>query len=138
MRKITIDLNVILDFLGHRRGHCEAAVIYDLCATKRIKGLLCAHEVTTLSYFLFKELKDPDNVRMIITEILDTFSTIPVTETILRGALTSAITDFEDAVVEISSLKQNVDFIVTGNLSDFAECRVPAISPKQFLQELDD
>ena len=63
---------------------------------------------------------------MIITEILDTFSTIPATETILRGVLSPAIAGIENAVVEIGSLEHNVDFIVTENLSDFAEWRVPA------------
>ena len=41
-------------------------------------------------------------------------------------SLSSAIAGIENAVVEIGSLEHNVDFIVTENLSDFAEWRVPA------------
>ena len=100
----------------------EASVVqqsFEVCILKGIKGFLCAHEVS--------ELRNPQKVRMIITKILGIFSAIAITETILRAALDSAIADFEDAVVEISSLKHQIDFIVTTNLSDFSDCRIPAI-----------
>ena len=137
MRKAVVDLNVLLDFLGRRPGHEEAARLYDLCVTRKLKGFLCAHEITTLAYFLSKDLKNDAKVRTILTDVLDVFTTIPATETMLRDALDSSISDYEDAVIEVSALKQKVDCVVTGNLADFRKARIPALTPSQFLVELD-
>ena len=135
MRKIVVDLNVLLDFFGRRSGHEEAAGVYDLCVRRKLKGFLCAHEITTLAYFLFKDLKDNSKVRTILTDVFDVFTTIPATESVLRDALDSSIADYEDAVIEVSALKHKVDCIVTGNLSDFRKGRVPPLTPSQFLVE---
>jgi predicted nucleic acid-binding protein len=52
MRTILIDLNIIIDYLDKRPGHEKALEIIIQCCLKKVKGYLCAHEVTTLSYFL--------------------------------------------------------------------------------------
>ncbi|GAH16573.1 unnamed protein product [marine sediment metagenome] len=133
MKKILVDLNVILDFLNKRNDHFEAAEIVDLCIEKKIKGYICAHEITTLAYFLIKEEKDNNKLKFIINRILDIFSTISITETILREALDSRIKDYEDAVIESSCLKNEIDYIVSRNLKDFKNSRIKAISPKEYM-----
>lgn len=134
MKKVTVDLNVLLDFLNKRENHRQAALIVDLCVKKRVKGHLCAHEFTTLSYFLHKEHGNIQRVRYTLTSLLNIFTTIPVTEKILRDSLDSPISDFEDAVVEVSSLKKKVEYIITRDMSDFNSSRVKALTPSQFLQ----
>ncbi|UCH97408.1 MAG: PIN domain-containing protein [Candidatus Aminicenantes bacterium] len=134
MKKVTIDLNVLLDFLNKREDHRQAALIVDLCVKKRVKGYICAHEFTTLSYFLHKERGNIQRVRYALTSLLDIFTTIPVTEKILRDSLDSPINDFEDAVVEVSSMKKKVEYIITRDMSDFNSSRVKALTPSQFLQ----
>ena len=135
MKKILIDLNVLLDFLNKRNDHFEAAKIVDLCIKKKIKGYICAHEVTTLAYFLTKEEKYNNQLKSIINRILDIFLTISITETILREALDSRIKDYEDAVIESSCLKNEIDYIVSKNLKDFKNSRIKAISPKEYITE---
>ena len=39
MKKIVIDLNVLMDFLFKREEHVSAAKIIDLCVLKRINAL---------------------------------------------------------------------------------------------------
>ncbi|GHU61483.1 hypothetical protein FACS189445_3520 [Spirochaetia bacterium] len=46
MKNITIDLNIILDFLFKREGHEKAAELLKYCANNKAKGYLCAHEIT--------------------------------------------------------------------------------------------
>ena len=133
MKKILIDLNVLLDFLNKRNEHLDAAKIVDLCIGKKIKGYLCAHEVTTLAYFLTKERHK--RAKSIIGRILDIFSIISVTEEILREALDSRIKDYEDAVIESSCINNGIDYIVSRNLKDFKNSRIKAISPKEFITE---
>ena len=104
-----------------------------MCVEKKISGYICAHEVTTLSYFLLKEQKDRTKVINTITALLDIFNVIPVDETILRDSIISPISDYEDAVIEVSSMKSNIDFIISRNISDFKSSRIPTYTPEQFL-----
>lgn len=134
MKKVTVDLNVLLDFLNKRENHGQAALIVDLCVKKQVKGHLCAHEFTTLFYFLHKEHGNIQCVRYALASLLNIFTTIPVTEKILRDSLDSPVNDFENAVVEVSSMKKKVDYIITRDMSDFASSRVKALTPSQFLQ----
>jgi len=132
MKKILIDLNIILDFLNKRNFHHEAAQLINMCVEKKVSGYICAHEVTTLSYFLLKEQKDKNKVINTITALLDIFNVISIDESILRDSLISPITDYEDAVIEVSSMKINIDYIISRNISDFKLSRIPTYTPEQF------
>ncbi len=132
MKKILIDLNIILDFLNKRNFHQEAAQLINMCVEKKLSGFICAHEVTTLSYFLLKEQKDKTKVINTITALLDIFNIIPIDESILRDSLISPIADYEDAVIEVSSMKTNIDYIISRNISDFKSSRIPTYTPEQF------
>ena len=133
MIKVTIALNVILDFLNKREDHMQAARIFDLCSKNIIAGYICAHEITTLAYFLMKSHNDSSKVKYVLGELFDLFHTIPVTESILREALNSKINDYEDAVIEISSLKNEINYIITRNLNDFKHSNVKPLSPSEFV-----
>jgi hypothetical protein len=103
-----------------------------MCVEKKLSGYICAPEVTTLSYFLLKEQKDKTKVINTITALLDIFHVIPIDESILRDSLISPIADYEDAVIEVSSMKTNIDYIISRNISDFKSSRIPTYTPEQF------
>lgn len=132
MKKVLIDLNIILDFLNKRNFHQEAAKLINLCVEKKLEGYICAHEVTTLSYFLLKQEKYTAKVINTITMLLDIFNVISLDEIILRDSLISPIADYEDAVIEVSSVKTNINYIISRNISDFKHSRIPTYTPEQF------
>ena len=132
MKKVLIDLNIILDFLNKRNFHQEAARLINMCAENVLTGYICAHEVTTLSYFLFKDQKDKNKVVTTISTLFDIFQIIPIDETILKASLLSPITDYEDAVIEVSAVKFNIDYILSRNISNFKLSRIPTYTPEQF------
>ena len=132
MKKVLIDLNIILDFLNKRNFHQEAAQLLNRCVEGKLSGYICAHEITTLSYFLFKEQKDENKVAAIISSLLDIFHVIPIDETILKNSLLSPITDYEDAVIEVSAVAFDIDYILSRNISDFKQSRIPVYTPEQF------
>lgn len=137
MKKVLIDLNVLLDFLNKRESHEYAAEVVDLCVTKKIRGYVCAHEITTLAYFLLKEYSNREKVRFVLNELLNIFTILPVAVAVLRNALNSRIDDYEDAVIEECGITEKVDVIITRDLSDFTKSRVPAQSPGEFLAGFD-
>ena len=132
MKKVLIDLNIILDFLNKRNFHEEAANIINMCVEKKLFGFIAAHEITTLSYFLLKEKKDKNKAADIISALLDMFNIIPIDEKILREALFSPVKDYEDAVIEVSSVKNSIDYITSRTLGDFKSARVQVFTPEQF------
>ncbi|MGI5064593.1 PIN domain-containing protein [Treponema putidum] len=136
MKKVLIDLNIILDFLNKRNFHEEAANIINMCVEKKLSGFIAAHEITTLSYFLLKEKKNKNKAAETITAFLDIFNIIPTDEKILREALFSPVKDYEDAVIEVSAVKNGIDYIISRNLADFKSARVQVCTPEQFFIKL--
>jgi hypothetical protein len=133
MKTALLDINVILDWLEMRPEYEQAVELVNQCALGKTIGYLCAHEVTTLSYFLFKNLKNKEMAVNIIARVLNMFTIIALDANILEHALHSAMADYEDAVIEQSALDTQIDYIVTRNLKDFAASSVPALSPSAFL-----
>jgi hypothetical protein len=136
MQKVLVDINIILDCLNQRNFFEAATTVIDFCETQTLLGFVGAHEITTLSYFLNQTDKNMARVRKILLNILDIFSVIPIDDDILREALTSPLTDYEDAVLEVSAVAENLDCIITRNLSDFVKSRIPALTPEAFLDAL--
>jgi predicted nucleic acid-binding protein len=138
MKNITIDSNIIMDFLFKRDGHEKAAEIFKHCSKKKINGFICAHEITTLSYFLEKSIKDKNKKIKAISGIMKRFKVIEINEELLNSALYSAIDDFEDAVIEVSSKAKEVDYIITRNIKDFKKSQIKAITPEELLAIVSD
>jgi predicted nucleic acid-binding protein len=134
MKKVLVDINILLDCLNQRNYYHAAAGLIDACEAGTLDGFLGAHEITTLSYFLNKSYKDKTQVKEILTAILDIFSVVPADESILRAALASNITDFEDAVLACSAEKVPAAYIITRNISDFKNSPIPAVTPEIFLE----
>ena len=107
MKRVVIDINIFMDFLFKRDGHEKVAEIFKHCIKRNIMGFSCAHEITTLNYFLSKSDKDKIKIKKTISGIMKRFKVIAINEDILNKALFSEIDDFEDAVIEISSKENN-------------------------------
>jgi len=133
MKSITVDLNIIMDFLFARPGHQNVAEAFTYCNTKKIRMHLCAHELTTLFYFLDKNVNDRKKAVKVIALLLKRFSIIEINKSLLEKALYSGITDFEDAVIDVSSNRKKVDYIITRNKKDFSKGLVKAINPEELL-----
>ena len=138
MNAVLLDVNVFLDYFLDRNGSEEAKEIINLCYQKSIYGHVSAHEITTLSYFLEKGVADKNKVTEIISKILKIFTVIETNETILWKALLSDVTDYEDAVIEVSAIEKRIDYIITKNIKDFEKSEIKAILPKDFLQYYTD
>jgi predicted nucleic acid-binding protein len=133
MKKIVIDINIFMDFLFKREGHEKVVEIFKQCIKGNVAGFSCAHEITTLNYFLNKSNKDKVKVRKTISGIIKRFKVIATDEEILTKALHSGIDDFEDAVIEVSSKENEAEYILTRNTKDFKKSMVKAITPEELL-----
>jgi len=136
MKTILIDLNIILDYLQDRDGCEKAGELFAKCFQGKLKGYVCAHEITTLAYFLGKTRKNRTENMKIISRILQIFDVIEIDKTILEKAVLSNITDFEDAVIVESAKEKKIDSIITRNIKDFKNSQIPAVTPEEYLARL--
>ena len=133
--KAIIDINVIMDWIYKREEHEFAAKVVSLCAKKKADGFICAHEVTILSYFLEKDIKDRKKYLQILSKVMKIFSVLDLNAKILNRSLKSKIKDYEDAVIEQSALLNRCNSIITKNTKDFMSGKIPSITPKDFLKQ---
>ena len=135
MKTILVDLNVILDYLLNRDGCENAEELLAKCFRKELNGFVCAHEITTLSYYLEKTCKDRTENLKIISRIMQIFDVIEIDKAILEKAVFSNITDFEDAVIVESAKMKKIDCIVTRNIKDFRNCPILVMLPEEYLKK---
>ena len=133
MKNIVIDINILMDFLFKRQGHEKIAEIFKICSKGNIRGFICAHEITTLYYFLNKTVRDKRKIKKSLSGIMSQFTIIETNANLLNKALYSEINDFEDAVIEVSAKEKNAEYIVTRNIKDFKKSIVKAITPEELL-----
>ena len=104
MKHLFLDTDVILDFLGERKPFAHfAAQIFLGAHNGQFKLYTSSNSITTAYYILCKYV-DEKEARRQITNLLDYLQVMPVTDNILRQALNSEFTDFEDAVQHQSAL----------------------------------
>lgn len=132
MKKVVIDINVLVDLGFQRDGFKAAEKVIDICLGEGIKGYVCSHEITTLAYLLQKKF-EMKKVKYFLDEILDMFKVVSSNNEILRLAIDSEIDDYEDAVIEVSAWKEEINYIITRNLKDFKNGRIEALSPEEFI-----
>jgi predicted nucleic acid-binding protein len=133
MKNTVIDINIFMDFLFKRQGHENVFEVFRFCMKGNIEGFICAHEITTLCYFLDKVKKDKSQIKKIISRLMKRFTVIEINKELLNKALNSEIDDFEDAVIEVSAIDRNIDYIITRNIKDFKKSIIPVKTPEELL-----
>ena len=74
--------------------------------------------------------KSIENIR----KLRKIISILSIDEEIVDEALLSDNKDFEDAIQYIASEKNNIDFIITRNKSDFKNSKLPVLNAEEFLR----
>ncbi|MFZ5863234.1 MAG: PIN domain-containing protein [Nitrospirota bacterium] len=135
MKRVLYDLNVVLDVLLRRDPHFPASsVALDAVGQGRVRGYLAAHAVTTLAYFLEKELSATKS-RRVLSELLSKVQVAALTDAAIHRALALGFHDFEDAVTAACAEEAGVSVIVTRNVGDFRKSPIPAVLPSLFVAD---
>lgn len=129
MRRILVDLNVILDVLLDRRPHADAAArIWAAVEARQVSGFVPSHAMTTIHYLVGRE-KGPHEARRLVERLLNVFQVVPAGEQLLRDALALPFSDFEDAVCAACAASAGCDVLVTRDVSGFRKSPVPVFTP---------
>lgn len=131
--KVFIDANILID-ISARADQYPASVktINDLIERKGCSLWLSAVSINNVEYILFK-LIGKERTRKFLEFIYDHFVIIPFRKSIFIKAMARNASDFEDAIQMSSAEQFHVDWVVTRNGDHFRDCRVPVVSPDEFL-----
>jgi predicted nucleic acid-binding protein len=131
MRKLFLDTNVILDFLGNRKPFAEhAAIIFDQAEKGKLSIYVSALSFSNLYYILHKATNHK-KAMLLITTLNDLVNVVKVDQQIIDEAINSGFKDFEDAIQDSCAAKiKQLDALITRNLKDFKNSKVSTLSPK--------
>lgn len=133
-KNVFIDTNILVDLIADRKPFTENAIlVFDNCLKSDIKIYTTSHAIATLHYIV-KKIVSEKELRLIISDLLNTMSVIAVTESILKKSLKSNHKDFEDAIQIVSAQSiDEIDCIITRDLKDYKNAEIDIFTPDEFL-----
>ena len=134
--RVLVDTDVILDFLLERPGFVDnAQAIWEANSRGDLDGYIAA--ITPINvFYLARKLKGIDTARLLVNEMLSMWRICPVDDLVLKAAVASGLSDYEDAVQQASAHAQGIEVLVTRNLSDYRQATIEVLSPQEFLSRL--
>ena len=133
MRRVLFDSDILLDVLAQRQPFVVAsAQALNTVTQAQVQGYVCGHAVTNIFYILRRQVGS-EAARELLSRLLQHLQVANVTDEVIRAALQSSMTDFEDAVTSEAANAAGVEVIVTRNTLDFVASVIPAVLPEEFL-----
>ncbi len=137
--KALIDTCVVMDFLQNREPFfADAYDILRFATIEKFDGFITAKSAADIHYLTRRcthsvaVSRERLIVLLIIVGLLDT------TAEDVCHALSSNISDFEDAIMIETGIRCRMDCIVTRNTKDYSQKRLSIYTPAEFLRELDN
>lgn len=135
MKKIFVDTNVVIDLLSRREPFFnEAAELFSLADKKKIELSVSALTFANTSFVLLKQM-DANKAKEVLRKLRLILKVLALDDKIIGLALNDAtFADFEDGLQYFSAIEAEQDIIITRNLSDFKNSKLPTMSAKQFVK----
>ena len=132
---LLIDTNIIIDILQDRPQFVEnSARIINGIKNKEFKGIIAAHSLTNLWYIL-RKTHSQEARRDLILSLLGFLEVATLSGQKIKNALLRYdFSDFEDCLQDECAAEFCADYIITRNPKDFANSKVQALTPEEFLK----
>ena len=135
--RVLLDTCVIIDALQAREPFGEAAQeIFMAAANKLFTGCITAKSSTDIYYLTHRVLHSDIETRKILSKLFILFEVLDSAGLDCRKALSSEVSDYEDAVMIETAIHSDVDCIVTRNIKDYTQSPVKVYRPSELLNQL--
>ena len=132
--KALLDTCIVVDLLQKREPFFKDAKDIFLCvANHRFEGFVSAKALTDIYYLMHRYTHSDAESRKALDTLLKLVGVLPTSGVDCQKALLSEVTDYEDAVMIETAIREQMDCIVTRNLSDYAKSSIPVYAPGAFL-----
>jgi len=116
----------------------DAEEIFLMAANHTIEMYITASSATDIYYLIRKHLHNTEAAKMIMGKLYSLTGILEVTADDCMDALASAISDYEDAVVEKVASRKDMDYIVTRNIKDYQAGGTKIILPDDFVKLVEE
>jgi predicted nucleic acid-binding protein len=136
--RVLIDTCVIIDVLQSRKPFAEAAQkIFLYSANKQFEGYITAKASTDIYYLTHRLTHNDAETRKILSKLYTLFHLLDTTSLDCRKAISSEISDYEDAIMVETAIRSEMDCIVTRNVKDYAKASITVYEPDAFIALLE-
>jgi predicted nucleic acid-binding protein len=127
--RVLVDTNVVLDALLAREPWAsEAQPVYAARDDGRVELCLLASTVTDV-YYIVRKQAGREKARESVATCLQVYTILAVSREVIERALARMGVDFEDDVQIAAADMEQVTYLMTRNVSDFAASPIPALTP---------
>ncbi|MBP9151029.1 MAG: PIN domain-containing protein [Flavobacteriales bacterium] len=135
MKKLFLDTNIVIDLLAQREPfYADAANLFSLADKKQIELSVSSLTIANTSYQLLKQM-DTSKMKSILRNLRLLLSVHSLNDKIIGLALNDeTFSDFEDGMQHFTALDNGHDIIITRNLKDFKNSKLPTMNAKQFVE----
>ncbi len=136
--RILLDTNILLNWLiEQNEKHEEAAKLVISCIMNGTFGFVTSHSLTDVFYVLRKYHPNPEQRRKFILIIVNNFTILTENEDRFYEVLYDTnFFDLEDGLQMKCAENAALDFIVTENLKDFKNSKIPVIDISSALEKI--
>jgi len=132
--RVLIDTNIILDVLCNRADFAEdSATVMKQCELGIIEGYVSALSFPNIAYIMRRELTK-EKTKEIISNLCMIFKAEDLKSEDIIKAADLLFDDYEDALQSACASRIKAQYIVTRNIKDFSNSRIPAIKPSELLE----
>ena len=135
--RVLIDTCVIIDALQSREPFCkDAQEIFLLAANRKIDAFITAKSVTDIYYLMHRITHSDKDTREVLSRLFKLFDLADTVGTDCKYALSSEVSDYEDAVMIETAARTQMQAIVTRNTKDYSKSVVPVLTPDALIQKI--
>ena len=134
--RVLFDNDVVLGYVLQRSPfNIEANELFMRLGRNEFAAYIAAITPINVFYVVRKE-KNKTVAFQAVADSLSSFHICLANKKVLQNALLLNFSDYEDAVQHACAEAENLDAIVTRNLSDYKNATLPVYSPQDFLNLL--
>ena len=134
MKKLFVDTNIVIDLLSRREPYYdEAATLFSLADKNQVELSASSLTIANTSYVLLHQM-DSIKAKSILRKLRLIVKILPLDDKIVGLALNDeTFSDFEDGLQYFIAIENGQETIITRNLKDFKNSKLPTITAKQFI-----
>ena len=138
MKKLYVDTNIVIDLLSRREPFFEeAAELFSLADKKQIELSVSSLTIANTSYALLRQM-DSNKAKSVLRKLRLILKILPLDDKIIGLALNDdTFSDFEDGLQYFTAIEDEQELIVTRNLKDFKNSKLPTMTARQFIETIE-
>lgn len=136
--KLLLDTNVIIDYLSKQAPFFENAELVVTAGYFGDAQLWASVQSFKDALFVLSHYASPESIQAAVSKLLEIVNPIDLTGNNIATAATLQWHDTEDCLVALGAQKAHATYIITRDQKGFERSMVPAISPAEWLAEMQE